>query len=72
MRYFYFSIHVTAYEFLPYYQGRVTDIVVTSEQGQRVQFPAMHLRPYLTSSGISGRFCLETEQGKFISLSKIS
>ncbi|GHF93031.1 DUF2835 domain-containing protein [Thalassotalea marina] len=72
MRHFYFSINITSYDFLPYYQGRVKDIVVTSDQGLRVQFPAMHLRPFLTRSGISGRFCLQTEQGKFVSIAKIS
>lgn len=72
MRYFNFSINISSLDFLPYYEGRVRDIVVTSDQGLRVQFPAMHLRPFLTRSGISGRFCLQTNQGKFVSLTKIS
>ncbi|WP_286235754.1 DUF2835 domain-containing protein [Thalassotalea sediminis] len=72
MQRFYFFINITAYEFLPYYQGRVKDIVVTSEQGQRIQFPAMHLRSYLTPTGIMGRFCLETENKKFVSLKKLT
>jgi len=40
--------------------------------GQRVEFPAMHLRNYLTSGGVTGYFCLETRDNKFLSLEKIS
>jgi len=63
---------MTAQEFLPYYQGNVQSIVATSTQGSRVQFPAMHMRKYLTSMGINGYFCLETENNKFKSLNKIA
>jgi hypothetical protein len=70
MKYF-FSITVTANEFLPYYQGTIQNVVVTTTQGVKVQFPAMHLRKYLTASGIQGYFCLQTEQNKFLSLSKL-
>jgi len=69
---YYFVIKMSAQEFLPYYQGSVHSIVATSTTGSRVQFPAMHMRKYLTSVGINGYFCLETENNKFKSLSKIS
>lgn len=69
---YYFTINITANEFLPYYQGRVQSIVTTTTQGTRVQFPAMHLRKYLTRAGIDGFFCLKTQNGKFLSLTKIS
>jgi len=59
-------------EFMPYYQGKVLAMVVTSSQGLRVQFPAMHMRKYLTSVGIKGHFCLETQNNKFTSLTKLS
>ena len=68
---YYFSIKVTANEFLPYYQGSIQNVVVTTTQGVKVQFPAMHLRKYLTVSGIQGDFCLQTAQNKFLSLSKL-
>jgi len=47
-------------------------MVVTTSTGLRVQFPAMHMRKYLLSSGISGYFCMETRNNKFLSLTKIS
>ena len=68
---YYFSIKITANEFLPYYQGTIQNVVVRTIQGVKVQFPAIHLRKYVTPSGIQGDFCLETQQNKFLSLSKL-
>ena len=69
---YYFSIKLSANEFLPYYRGEIQSIVVMSNLGTKVKFPAMHLRKYLTSHGITGHFCLETQNKKFLSLIKIS
>jgi hypothetical protein len=69
---YYFGINMTSLEFLPYYQGRIKAIVATSNSGVRVEFPAMHLRNYLTASGIRGQFCLQTRDNKFLSLDKIA
>jgi len=66
-----FSLNLAYPEFLPYYQGQVSGIVVTSTQGVRVQFPAMHLRKFVTPSGIHGYFRLETKNNKFFSLTKL-
>jgi hypothetical protein len=71
MEYF-FSINISANEFLPYYQGAIKNVVVTTYQGIKVQFPAMHLRKYLTANGIQGDFCLKTERNKFLSLTKLN
>jgi hypothetical protein len=68
---YYFTIKITTDEFLPYYQGAIQNVVVTTTQGIKVQFPAMHLRKYLTANGIQGSFCLQTQQNKFLSLSKL-
>jgi hypothetical protein len=69
---YYFSINMTNQEYLPYYQGRIQSIIVTSNSGVRVEFPAMHLRNYVTTSGIRGRFCLQTKDNKFLSLQQIA
>jgi hypothetical protein len=68
---YYFSIKMTSAEFYPYYQGKIQVMVVTTTAGVRVQFPAMHMRKYLLSSGISGYFCMETINNKFLSLTKM-
>ncbi len=68
---YYFGIDISTSEFLPYYQGKVQVMVVTTLQGIRVQFPAMHMRKFLTATGIKGQFCLETENNKFKYLTKL-
>jgi hypothetical protein len=68
---YYFTIRMSAHEFLPYYQGQVKSIIATTAEGVRVQFPAMHLRQYVTADGVKGYFCLETQNNKFLSLMKI-
>ena len=59
-------------EFYPYYQGEILAMIVTTTTGLRVQFPAMHMRKYLLANGISGYFCMETANNKFLSLTKIA
>lgn len=51
-----FRLSLAAEDFLRYYQGQIRQIQVTSEDGRTVRFPASALRPYLTHSGIHGRF----------------
>jgi hypothetical protein len=70
MEYF-FSIKMTNEEYLPYYRGQIQAIVATTNQGVKVQFPAMHLRQYVTSAGVRGYFCMKTQNNKFLSLTKI-
>lgn len=68
---YYFNINLTYDEFLPYYHGRIQTIVVMSTQGQRIQFPAVHIKKYLLSNGIKGHFCMQTENNKFLLLERI-
>jgi hypothetical protein len=69
---YFFSINISTNEFLPYYQGKLQDIVVSTTQGKTLQFPAMHLRKYLTATGVKGFFCLKTQNNKFLSLNKLA
>ncbi|WP_448564254.1 DUF2835 domain-containing protein [Thalassotalea ganghwensis] len=69
---YYFSLSMSIEEFYPYYQGKISAFVVYTNEGLKLQFPAMHLRNFLTSTGIHGRFCLESENNKFISLTKLN
>lgn len=72
MSQYFFYLHLTKQEILPYYQGQAQTIVVTTTQGLTVQFPAMHIRQFVTNSGIDGYFRLETKQNKFFSLTKLA
>ena len=71
MKSYYFILNVSYQDFALYYQGKVQSIVVQTIDGIRIEFPVMHLRSYLTSSGISGKFRLQTKNNKFFSLEKI-
>jgi hypothetical protein len=51
-----FQLHITAEEFLRYYRGTAQAVIVRSDDGRRIQLPARNFRPFLTESGISGRF----------------
>jgi len=68
---YYFSLNISKEEFFPYYRGEILSIVVKTNLGKTVKFPAMHLRNHLTSNGIYGQFCLETQNNKFLSLIKL-
>ncbi|GAA6204366.1 MULTISPECIES: DUF2835 domain-containing protein [Thalassotalea] len=72
MKRYFFSINISTLDFYPYYQGKIQDIVVTTNEGKTVQFPAMHLRKFLLPTGIKGYFCLKTENNKFLSLEKLA
>lgn len=62
---------MTKDDFMPYYRGQLSTIITQTINGQTVQFPAMHMRKFLTNQGIKGQFCLETKNNKFISLTKL-
>jgi len=68
---YYFSLSISKEEFFPYYRGEILSIVVKTNLGTTVKFPAMHLRNHLMSNGIHGHFCLETQNNKFLSLKKL-
>ena len=69
---YYFSINLSSSQYLPYYQGQIQAIVVTTYDGKKIQFPAMHLRQFVSDSGVIGDFCMETKNKKFLSLTKTS
>lgn len=53
-----FRLSISGDEALAYYQGRIRSVSVMSEQGQRLQFPFHHLKPFISHLGIRGRFRL--------------
>jgi len=68
-----FRLELTSEQCLGYYQGIIRYILVQAESGERVQISADHFRPFISHSGLSGRFELTTtEMGKFMALKKIN
>lgn len=58
MQTFYFSLSLD-YELCErLYFPQVNTVVVTAENGKRVQLPARNLRPHVSPVGIKGRFRL--------------
>lgn len=53
------NLAISAEDYRRYYSGQAQTVRVTSVDGQVVQFPANSLRPFLSHSGIYGRYALE-------------
>jgi len=61
MREYRFRIALSAERYLAYYQGVARGVVVTADDGTRVEFPAHELRPFVTRDGVYGRFVLRVD-----------
>lgn len=53
-----FSLDISREEALRYYQGSANSVVVSAENGQRLQFPAEHIRPFIDQKGVQGLFSI--------------
>jgi len=67
-----FPLNISASDLEKYYRGHVHNILVMSDQGLKIQFPANLVQPYVNHFGVSGQFLLEYDQsGKAIALNRI-
>ena len=67
-----FDLNIPAEQILAYYQGLARQVSVLSYDGQRIEFPAEKLRPFLDHRGVQGVFELEfDEQHRFVTLHRI-
>ena len=72
MNRFEFSINLSAQEYLQYYRGSVNKVVAHCTDGTTIQFPALLLKPFVTSGGVRGRFELSCdENGKGSELKRV-
>ncbi len=51
-----FRLTLSAEQLMRYYRGTADQVVVRAEDGRRIQFPAVWLRPYVEADGARGRF----------------
>jgi hypothetical protein len=51
-----FALDIPKDEYLRYYRGEAQAVQVTAEDGRRIRFPAINLRPFVTKDGVRGRF----------------
>lgn len=69
---FEFNLHLSAEEYLQYYQGVAKAIQVTSRCGKKIQFSADKMRPFVLKDGVHGSFVIALdENNKFLSVSRI-
>jgi hypothetical protein len=55
------------------YQGQIKYIVVTTDEGLKLQLPATNFKPFVTANGILGRFLVETnEQNRLQRIDRIA
>jgi len=72
MRAISFSLAISADDYLRFYQGKARNVSVRTDDGCRTEFPAEHLRPFVTHDGIHGRFELVfDEMNKFVELRRV-
>ncbi len=68
-----FSLRLTREQAMKYYQGTARAVIVTAENGQRLQFPAEHIRPFIDHLGVNGVFKIEFDaNNKMLGLKRIS
>jgi hypothetical protein len=64
-----FKLNISFDQYLGVYQGVAKTITTISDDGRRVEFPAIKARPFLSPSGIQGHFEMElTSRNRFIAL----
>lgn len=70
---YYFYLNLTYEDCMDYYHGYVKFIQVVEDGGKRVRFPAVHIRRFVSSLGVRGRFrlCLNPDNS-FMSLEKVA
>ncbi len=69
---FEFTLHLSAEEYLQYYEGGAKAIQVRSRCGKTIQFPAEKMRKFVLKEGIHGTFIMQLDtKNKFLSLRKI-
>ena len=56
-----------------YYQGTASYVIVQADNGQKVQFPAAEIRPFIDASGVRGYFSISFDDNhKLIGIKKLS
>ena len=66
---FVFTLHLSAEEYLQYYEGIVKSIQVQSHCGKTIQFPAEKMRKFVLKDGVHGTFVMRLDnKNNFLSL----
>jgi len=67
-----FYLNISREQALRYYQGTARAIVVTATNGQKLQFPAEHIRSFIGLNGIEGYFSIQfDDDNKLVGLKRV-
>jgi hypothetical protein len=67
-----FTLRISPEAYLDYYRGVARVVIVPTTSGERLQFPAQLLRPFVSEGGIEGRFVLLCDaNGKCVDLRRV-
>ncbi|WP_338292424.1 DUF2835 family protein [Planctobacterium marinum] len=73
MKSYFFSLNINYLDCENLYLPQLNTCMMTSDSGERVQLPTKNLRPFVTKTGIQGRFrLLVDENNKIKSFEKIA
>ncbi|MCS4307943.1 hypothetical protein M2404_002291 [Rheinheimera pacifica] len=73
MRRYFFNASLSAEQCYGYYRGDIKYVIVTTDNGERVQLQFRHFQRYVDMNGLRGRFRLTlAENDSFIALEKIN
>jgi len=68
-----FRLNISQADCLQYYRGVARSVVVTSEDGRTVSFPANVLRRFLGQEGIQGTFVMRyDENNRFAGMERLA
>lgn len=68
-----FRLNVDREEAMRYYRGEASAIVARTDSSKTLQFPALHIRRFITQKGIHGRFRIHFDaNNKLLNLERIS
>jgi hypothetical protein len=66
---FEFTLHLSAEEYLQFYEGVANTIQVRSFCGKIIQFPADKMRDFVLKDGVHGTFIMQLDnKNKFLSM----
>lgn len=61
MEQYLFTVNIPPAECERYYRGQASRVLVVDSQGRRLLLPAVNFRPFVTATGIQGRFRVQVD-----------
>ncbi len=72
MKIYKFSLNLSSEEVKLYYSGEKKYVHVTGKYGRSIQFPANHIRQFVTNAGVYGEFEIKVdENNKLIEIRRV-